>query len=64
MVICSVFFPRLLLESCVHCIMSILFLDVDHLLGRESVGKVGNELFLTYIISAKECGNIQGIKQQ
>lgn len=33
--------------SCVHCIMSILFLDVDHFLGREAAEKVGNELFLT-----------------
>ena len=34
----SAFFSRPLLESCVHCIMSILFLDVDHL-PREPVGR-------------------------
>ena len=33
-----IFFSRPLLESCVHCIMSILFLDVDHL-PREPVGR-------------------------
>lgn len=36
---------RSLLEFCLHCIMNILFLDVDHLLQRES-GEAGNELFL------------------
>lgn len=44
--LCVLYFPqRPLLEYCLHCIMNILFLDVDHLLQRES-GAVGNELFL------------------